>query len=151
MNLDDRKIAIIGLGYVGLPLAVEFGKRRPVVGFDVRLNRIDELRAGRDSTLEVEPEELARAKHLMFTHAQDDLRACGIFIVTVPTPIDRANRPDLAPLLGASETVGKVIGKDDIVIYESTVFPGAAEEVCVPVLERYLKYVLPATASDLRL
>ena len=116
MNLDDRKIAIIGLGYVGLPLAVEFGKRRPVVGFDIGLNRIEELRASRDSTREVDPEELARARHLTFTHAQDDLRACGIFIVTVPTPIDRVNRPDLGPLLGASETVGKVMGKGAIVI-----------------------------------
>jgi UDP-N-acetyl-D-galactosamine dehydrogenase len=137
MNLDHRKIAIIGLGYVGLPLAVEFGKRRPVVGFDVRLNRIEELWASHDSTREVEPQELARASHLTFTHAPDDLRACEIFIVTVPTPIDRAKRPDLAPLLGASETVGKVMGKGAIVIYESTVYPGATEEVCVPVLERH--------------
>ena len=142
MKLDDRKIAVIGLGYVGLPLAVEFGKRRPVVGFDIRPARIEELRAGRDSTREVEPSELEDARQLTFASTPDALRACGIFIVTVPTPIDRANRPDLVPLLSASETVAKVMGKGAVVIYESTVYPGATEEVCVPVLERHsgLKY-----------
>jgi len=137
MNLNHRKIAIIGLGYVGLPLAVEFGKRRPVVGFDIRQKRIEELQAGRDATLEVEPEELADASHLTFTSVLGDLRECAIFIVTVPTPIDRANRPDFAPLLGASETVGKAMGEGAVVIYESTVYPGATEEICVPVLEKH--------------
>jgi len=137
MNLEHRRIAVIGLGYVGLPLAVEFGKRWAVVGFDIRSKRIEELRAGRDSTREVEAKELAEARHLTFTCAEDDLRQCGIFIVTVPTPIDRANRPDLVPLLSATETVGKVMRKDALVIYESTVYPGATEEVCVPMLERH--------------
>jgi len=137
MNLDNTKIAVIGLGYVGLPLAVEFGKQRPVVGFDVRAARIDELRRDRDSTLEVEQQDLAQARHLAFSSEAADLRDCGIFIVTVPTPIDRAKRPDLAPLLNASETVGKVMREGAIVIYESTVYPGATEEVCVPVLERH--------------
>ena len=130
------KIALIGLGYVGLPLAVEFGKRRPVLGFDTKLERIAELRAGRDSTLEVESEELAAAKHLSYTSEMDALKDCGIFIVTVPTPIDQANRPDLMPLVKASETIGRVMRQGAIVIYESTVYPGATEEVCVPILER---------------
>jgi UDP-N-acetyl-D-glucosamine/UDP-N-acetyl-D-galactosamine dehydrogenase len=137
MNLHDTKIAVIGLGYVGLPLAVEFGKQRPVVGFDVRSERIDELRRNQDSTLEVEPQDLAQARHLAFSSQAVDLRDCGIFIVTVPTPIDRAKRPDLVPLLNASETVGRVMREGAIVIYESTVYPGATEEVCVPVLERH--------------
>ena len=137
MKLEDKKIAVIGLGYVGLPLAVEFGKRRSVVGFDVRQERIAELCNGRDATLEVTPNELARATNLTFTRAEEDLRSCEIFIVTVPTPIDRANRPDLGPLLGASETVGKAMRRGSVVIYESTVYPGATEEVCVPVLERH--------------
>ena len=125
MNLDHGKIAIIGLGYVGLPLAVEFGKRRPVVGFDIQQKRIEELRAKTDVTREVEPEEIAQARHLTFTSTLGDLRGCAIFIVTVPTPIDHAKRPDLAPLLSASETVGKVMGEGAVVIYESTVYPGA--------------------------
>lgn len=137
MNLDSETIAVIGLGYVGLPLAVEFARRRPVVGFDIRQSRVDELKAGGDSTLEVEPSELSEAKHLSFTTNPDALRNCGIFIVTVPTPIDRANRPDFGPLLGASTTVGGMMRKGAVVIYESTVYPGATEEVCVPVLERY--------------
>ena len=137
MNFDHEKIAIIGLGYVGLPLAVEFGKRRPVVGFDTRQKRIDELRVGDDSTLEVSSTELADARHLSFSIVPEDLRPCGVFIVTVPTPIDRANRPDFGPLLSASETVGKTMRKGAVVIYESTVYPGATEEICVPVLERH--------------
>ena len=129
-------LAVIGLGYVGLPLAVEFGRIRSTVGFDLRRARIEELRAGRDTTLEVEAEDLAVAKHLSYTCTPSDLKGCGIFIVAVPTPIDRANRPDLTLLAKASETVGSVIKKGAIVIYESTVYPGCTREVCVPVLER---------------
>ena len=133
---NQTKIAIIGLGYVGLPLAVEFGKHRPVLGFDINQGRIAELQAGHDSTLETTSEELVAAAQLSFSTQLDDLRDCGIFIVTVPTPIDGANRPDLTPLIKASETVGKVLQKGSIVIYESTVYPGCTEEVCVPVLEK---------------
>ena len=129
-------IAVIGLGYVGLPLAVEFGKRRPVIGFDVNEARIADLSAGRDQTREVAPDELADATHLSLTTNPADLQAASIFIVTVPTPIDAYKRPDLTPLLKASETVGRALKKGDIVIYESTVYPGATEEDCVPVLER---------------
>ena len=137
MNSNNSKIAVIGLGYVGLPLAVEFGKKRDVVGFDINPKRIAELREGRDHTLETTPEELKAASRLAFTSDIADLRDCGIFIVTVPTPIDNANRPDLTPLIKASETVGKVMPTGAIVIYESTVYPGATEEVCVPVLEKH--------------
>lgn len=133
---DTGKIAIIGLGYVGLPLAVEFGKIRPVIGFDVSAERIDALREGRDSTLEVSADELRGAEHLSFTTDPADLASATIYIVTVPTPIDAHKRPDLAPLIRASETLGKVLKNGDIVIYESTVYPGATEEDCVPVLER---------------
>ena len=136
MNINDRKIAIVGLGYVGLPLAVEFGKHRPVLGFDINEGRIAELRAGKDSTLEVSGEELGAAHHLEYSSDRARLRECGIFIVTVPTPIDGANRPDLTPLIKASETVGAALGPGAIVIYESTVYPGCTEEVCVPILER---------------
>jgi UDP-N-acetyl-D-galactosamine dehydrogenase len=132
----DGVIAVIGLGYVGLPLAVEFGKHRPVVGFDINGARIEALRKGIDSTREVEPEELEEASHLRFTDQLADLNEARIYIVTVPTPIDAHKRPDLTPLLKASETVGAVLKKGDIVIYESTVYPGATEEDCVPVLER---------------
>ncbi|WP_310451835.1 nucleotide sugar dehydrogenase [Sulfuritalea sp.] len=131
------KIAIIGLGYVGLPLAVEFGKKYPVTGFDIKQGRIDELKAGRDSTREVEPDELAAASQLSFTADPEQLRSCNVFIVTVPTPVDNAQRPDLTPLIKASETVGKVMPQGAIVIYESTVYPGATEEVCVPILEKH--------------
>ena len=131
------RIAIIGLGYVGLPLAVEFGKILPVVGFDIKQGRIDELKAGHDSTREVEPGDLAAAAQLSYSANPDDLKPCNIFIVTVPTPVDKANRPDLTPLVKASETVGKVMSKGAIVIYESTVYPGATEEVCVPILEKH--------------
>ena len=136
MNTDNAKIAVIGLGYVGLPLAVEFGKVRPVLGFDINQARIDELRSGRDSTLEVTPENLAAATHLEFSTDIEALRQCEVFIVTVPTPIDKVNRPDLTPLIRASETVGKAIRPGALVIYESTVYPGCTEEVCVPVLEK---------------
>ena len=136
MTRADPSIAVIGLGYVGLPLAVEFAKRREVVGFDVKSQRIADLRAGIDRTLEVSGEELAAARHLTVTSNPADLARCGIFIVTVPTPIDKANRPDLTPLIKASETIGRVMPSGAIVIYESTVYPGATEEVCVPVLEK---------------
>jgi len=136
MKTDMKKIAVIGLGYVGLPLAVEFGKIRPVIGFDINEGRIDALRAGRDSTLEVSAEELTAASQLSFTTDTADLDQATIYIVTVPTPIDAHKRPDLTPLIKASETLGRVLKRGDIVIYESTVYPGATEEDCVPVLER---------------
>ncbi len=134
---QQKKIAIIGLGYVGLPLAVEFGKYQHVVGFDINQERIAELKTGQDHTLECSPEQLRSATHLSYTSQLDDLKVCQIFIVTVPTPVDQANRPDMTPLVKASETVGKVLKAGDIVIYESTVYPGATEEVCVPVLEKF--------------
>ena len=136
MIQDMKKIAIIGLGYVGLPLAVEFGKFRPVIGFDINQGRIDALRESRDSTLEVSWDELREATHLSFTTDPADLAEAKIYIVTVPTPIDAHKRPDLTPLIKASETLGKVLKHGDVVIYESTVYPGATEEDCVPVLER---------------
>ena len=131
-----KKIAIIGLGYVGLPLAVEFGKYRPVLGFDINQQRITELQSGQDHTLECSPAQLQEATYLAYSNQLDDLRACQIYIVTVPTPVDQANRPDMTPLVKASEAVGKVLKAGDIVIYESTVYPGATEEVCVPMLEK---------------
>ena len=137
MNLQNKKIAIIGLGYVGLPLAVEFGKIYPVIGFDINQKRISELNNGDDKTLEVSPSELSLSKHLKFSSDPLELKQCNVFIVTVPTPIDNANRPDLTPLIKASETVGKVISPGSIVIYESTVYPGCTEEACVPVLEKF--------------
>lgn len=137
MRQEDIKLAIIGLGYVGLPLAVEFGRHRSVVGFDINPRRIDELIAGNDLTLETTQDELAAAKNLTYTTHPDELRGCNCFIVTVPTPIDEYKRPDLTPLLKASETVGKVLKKGDIVVYESTVYPGCTEEDCVPVLEKH--------------
>ncbi len=136
MNLDDKTIAVIGLGYVGLPLAVEFGKKRPVVGFDVRTTRIEELRAGCDNTREADAQELKAAKHLQYTSSIDDLKDCGVFIVAVPTPIDKANRPDLSLLENASQTVGKAMAQGAVVIYESTVYPGCTRQTCVPILER---------------
>ena len=136
-NLSNKKIAIIGLGYVGLPLAVEFGKQFDTLGFDINSLRIEQLRKGQDRTLETTPEDLARATRLRFSTDASSLADCNIFIVTVPTPIDKANRPDLTPLIKASETVGKALKQGDIVIYESTVYPGATEEVCVPVLEEF--------------
>ena len=134
---SNQAVAIIGLGYVGLPLAVEFGKKRKVLGFDINAKRVAELQTGQDHTLEVEPEELQQAVHLRFTTDPAALGDCTVFIVTVPTPIDEHNRPDLTPLIKASTTIGKVLKKGDIVIYESTVYPGATEEVCVPVLEQH--------------
>jgi len=137
LNLSNVKLAIIGLGYVGLPLAVEFGKIRSVLGFDINLKLIAQLKEGRDITQETEPEELKAATNLSFITNPADLSACNCFIVTVPTPIDRYKRPDLGPLIKASETVGKVLKTGDIVIYESTVYPGCTEEDCVPVLEKF--------------
>lgn len=136
MNIENQKVALIGLGYVGLPLAVEFGKVRPVLGFDINDARIAELRSGKDSTLEVTTEDLVAATQLEYSSDRSKLKECDIFIVTVPTPIDTANRPDLTPLIKASETVGKAMKAGAIVIYESTVYPGCTEEVCVPILER---------------
>jgi UDP-N-acetyl-D-galactosamine dehydrogenase len=134
-DLDHKAIAVVGLGYVGLPLAVEFGKTRQVVGFDIRKERIAELCSGQDSTLEVEPEALSASASVRFTDVAADLGGCGIFIVTVPTPIDRANRPDLTLLIRATETVGRAMSEGAVVIYESTVYPGCTREVCVPILE----------------
>ena len=135
MYLGNKKIAVIGLGYVGLPLAVEFGKIRPAVGFDIRRERIQELRNGRDATLEVDAEGLRSASQLTFTDDPAALADCSIFVVTVPTPIDRANRPDLGALRRATETVGRAMSEGAVVIYESTVYPGCTRDVCVPILE----------------
>ncbi|ETF03870.1 Vi polysaccharide biosynthesis protein vipA/tviB [Advenella kashmirensis W13003] len=137
MQLGDIKLAIVGLGYVGLPLAVEFGKKRSVLGFDINQKRIKELQGGVDHTLEVSSEELAEAGQLSYSADSADLAKCNVYIVTVPTPIDDYKQPDLTPLIKASETIGKVLKKGDIVIYESTVYPGATEEDCVPVLEKF--------------
>ncbi len=151
MNMNDTKIALIGLGYVGLPLAVEFAKKYPVVGFDVKKARLAELQAGHDSTLEVEDQNLQSVlipkdnqlqtitnftKGLWLTDRVEEIQPCNYFIVTVPTPIDEFKRPDLTPVIKATETVSKVLKKGDIVIYESTVYPGCTEEVCVPILEQ---------------
>ena len=133
---QQPNIAIIGLGYVGLPLAVEFGKHFDTLGFDIRDRRIAELRNGRDATLEVDAAELAAVPRLRYSADRDDLRGCNVYIVTVPTPIDSAKRPDLTPLVRASETLGAVLERGDVVVYESTVYPGCTEEVCVPLLER---------------
>jgi UDP-N-acetyl-D-glucosamine/UDP-N-acetyl-D-galactosamine dehydrogenase len=136
-GLSKHKIAVIGLGYVGLPLAVEFGKQYRTVGFDNNPTRIKELKAGHDATLEATSAELKASRKLRFSAQTKDLKSCTVFIVTVPTPIDQYKRPDLSPLLKASETVGRVLKKGDIVIYESTVYPGCTEEICVPALERF--------------
>jgi UDP-N-acetyl-D-glucosamine/UDP-N-acetyl-D-galactosamine dehydrogenase len=136
MKLDKETIAVIGLGYVGLPLAVEFGRRRPVVGYDINKPRVAELKAGHDRTLEVEADELKSATQLTYSDNPADLAHCKVFIITVPTPIDEANRPDLTPLVRASEAIGKQMPPGSVVIYESTVYPGTTEEVCVPALER---------------
>ena len=136
LGLRNCRIGVIGLGYVGLPLAVEFGKHYETTGFDVRAERIAELKRGRDRTLEVEARELRAAKRLRFTADLKDLKRCRVFIVTVPTPIDEHKRPDLTPLERASESVGRVLKRGDIVIYESTVYPGCTEEICIPILER---------------
>jgi UDP-N-acetyl-D-galactosamine dehydrogenase len=134
-QLEDARIAVVGLGYVGLPLAVEFGKRFDTIGFDLKAERIAELRSGRDSTLEVEPEALAAADRLSYVDTPDGIAGCNVYIVTVPTPVGHSNRPVLTPLRLASEMIGKMLGEGDVVIYESTVYPGATEEFCVPLLE----------------
>tara|TARA_B100000795_G_scaffold269589_1_gene259471 strand:+ start:1197 stop:2465 length:1269 start_codon:yes stop_codon:yes gene_type:complete len=140
--MSNRKIAVIGLGYVGLPLAVEFGKKRDTIGFDINKSRINELLSGNDHTLEITSAELLKSKYLSFTSDIKDIQDCSIYIITVPTPIDKNKEPDLFPLKESSRAVGKVIKQGDIIIYESTVYPGATEEVCVPILEKNsgLKY-----------
>lgn len=141
-DLNKSTLGIIGLGYVGLPLAVEFGKRMSVIGFDINHARVAELQSGHDSSLETTAEDLAAAKQLRYTTQLEDLRACNVYIVTVPTPVDQNKRPDFTPLVAASTSLGKIIKRGDIVIYESTVYPGATEEVCIPVIEKIsgLKY-----------
>lgn len=136
LQIQDVKLAVVGLGYVGLPLAVEFGKQRSVIGFDINLARIEALKNGHDHTLEVDAKELARATGLRYTADSQDLVDANVFIVTMPTPIDEYKQPDLTPLIRASETIGSILKKGDLVIYESTVYPGVTEEICVPVLER---------------
>ncbi len=136
LQLADLKIAIIGLGYVGLPLAVEFGKKVSVLGFDIHQKRIDELKSGQDHTLEVSPDELMQATQLSYSADLEDLKSCNFYIVTVPTPIDEFKQPDLTPLIKASQSIGQVLSAGDIVVYESTVYPGATEEACIPVLEK---------------
>ena len=135
-DISSLRIALVGLGYVGLPLAVEFGKRYPTIGFDINPARVAELRQGRDSTLEVAAGELAASPQLCFTSDLEAIRDCSVYVVTVPTPIDAARRPDLTPLVKASEAIGKVLKRGDVVVYESTVYPGCTEEVCIPILER---------------
>lgn len=137
MNLDNLKIGIVGLGYVGLPLAVEFGKKFTTLGFDVKNARVKELREGRDSTLECEPEELADAKYLTYTDKLEDIKQCNFYVVTVPTPITADKTPDLTPLIKASESLAKVVSRGDIIVFESTVYPGATEEVCIPIIEKH--------------
>lgn len=136
LNIHEIKIAVIGLGYVGLPLAVEFGKKHPVIGFDINQHRIDKLKSGTDHTLEVSDEELRIATQLKFSSDINELSDCNFYIVTVPTPIDEYKQPDLTPLVKASTTIGSVLNAGDIVVYESTVYPGATEDVCIPELER---------------
>jgi len=136
-SLENVKLGIIGLGYVGLPLAVEFGKKYPTLGFDINTKRVDELKQGHDFTLEVSSEELADSEYISYSADVDDLKNCNIYIVTVPTPIDKHKQPDLTPLVKASAMLAKVINKGDIVIYESTVYPGATEDVCLPEIERH--------------
>lgn len=135
-SIDNIYIGVVGLGYVGLPLAVEFGKYRQTLGYDINQQRIEELTGGRDRTLEVGAEQLAAAKHLSLSSNSDELRNCNFFIVTVPTPIDRHKQPNLRPLIKASRMLGRVISKGDVIVYESTVYPGATEEVCVPIIEQ---------------
>ncbi|RNF84358.1 nucleotide sugar dehydrogenase [Montanilutibacter psychrotolerans] len=136
LSIDDAKIGVVGLGYVGLPLAVEFGKVFDVVGFDINTTRIEELRRGEDRTLELTSEELVQAKSLAFTSTLEDLSDCNVYVITVPTPVDVARRPDFDPLLRSSAAIGSILKRGDCVIYESTVYPGVTEEVCVPVLEK---------------
>ncbi|MCB1860644.1 MAG: Vi polysaccharide biosynthesis UDP-N-acetylglucosamine C-6 dehydrogenase TviB, partial [Gammaproteobacteria bacterium] len=134
-DFENVKIGVLGLGYVGLPLAVEFGKQIHTTGLDINKARVQELKSGKDSSLEVDPEELVSAALLKFTSEPSDLSACNFYIVTVPTPIDQHKQPDLSPLVGASRMLGKLLKSGDIVVFESTVYPGATEEVCVPLME----------------
>lgn len=136
MKISEIKLGVIGLGYVGLPLATEFGKKVNTIGFDIHQKRIDELKSGKDHTLEVSSSELAQSVYLQYSSNIDDLKDCNFFIVTVPTPIDEFKQPDLTPLIKASTSIGKVLSKGDIVVYESTVYPGATEEACIPILEQ---------------
>lgn len=136
MKLEDVKICVVGLGYVGLPLALAFAKKWPVVGFDISKRRIEELRGGHDGTLEVTDQDLAEAGNIVYTDSLEEIRSCNVYVITVPTPIDTARRPDFDPLLKSSMSIGGVLSKGDVVIYESTVYPGVTEEVCVPVLEK---------------
>ena len=135
-SVENSRIGILGLGYVGLPLAIEFGKQFDTLGFDIDLHRIQALRNGQDSTREISSEEIQQARRLQFTNTNHDLQSCNVYIVTVPTPVDDANRPDFEPLVSASNTIGQYLKKGDVVIYESTVYPGTTEEVCVPILEK---------------
>ena len=135
--MDDSKIAIIGLGYVGLPLSIEFGKVFKTIGFDTKKSRVADLKRGHDSSFEVTSEKFQESKQLSFTNDVNDIANCNVYIITVPTPIDEYKKPNLTPLITASETVGKFLQKDDLVIYESTVYPGATEEVCIPILEKF--------------
>ena len=141
-SMNDLKIAILGMGYVGLPLAIEFGRYRKIICFDINEKRINELKNGVDLTLETSEMELRKTKNLFFTTRTEDIRDANCYIITVPTPITKDKQPDLGPLTSASKNVGKVLKKNDLVIYESTVFPGATEDVCVPILQAYsgLKY-----------
>ncbi|HEY0664062.1 MAG TPA: Vi polysaccharide biosynthesis UDP-N-acetylglucosamine C-6 dehydrogenase TviB, partial [Thiobacillaceae bacterium] len=142
MKPGQARIAVIGLGYVGLPLSVAFGEKYPTLGFDIDVVRVEELRRGEDSTLEVSAAEIAAAKQLAFTASESELADCNFYVVTVPTPVDRGHVPDFGPLVAASRTIGRHIRKGDIVVYESTVYPGATEEVCIPEIEKVsgLKY-----------
>ena len=141
MNINDFKIAVIGLGYVGLPLASKFGESREVIGYDINSSRIEELRSGYDSTLELSHEELSKSKHLIFLSNPEKLRDCNFYIITVPTPIDVEKKPDLTPLISATRLIGKYLSKGDYIVYESTVYPGATEEVCIPILEAESKLI----------
>ena len=147
LRSEQVRIAVIGLGYVGLPLAVAFGRKSPVVGFDINRTRVEELRGGHDRTMELAPAELAEAKGLSFTDRVDDIQDCNVYIVTVPTPIDAARQPDFDPLLKASQMLGGILKRGDVVVYESTVYPGVTEEVCVPVLRRHRGSSSTATSS----
>ena len=136
MNLGSLKIGVIGLGYVGLPLSVELGKKYNTIGFELNPDRVIELQSGKDTTLECSPEELSEAAFLTYSNNLGDLLSCNFYIVTVPTPIDDNKQPDLSPLIKASAMLGKVVSKDDIIVYESTVYPGATEEICLPEVEK---------------
>ena len=138
-KLSKLKLAVIGLGYVGLPLALEFAKKRNVTAFDLKKKRVNQLKSGIDKNLEISKKELNNSKNIKFTNKENDLSEANCYIITVPTPIDKLKRPDLAPILGASQTVGRFLKKNDIIIYESTVYPGCIEEKCVPILEKYSK------------